>query len=171
MNTGEVLRYHAELYPLMRPTDAVKLLYQNEFGGGHLIENPRSSLAWLISEYASVAHDNDAPLTIPIGNGIIRVNLAALDIKKLSIERFNDIFVESSGKIYGNPDSFKEKLRLLVSLNKSGLFGFSPAELDDYLTGYAERGYPAVSHSAEFREAYHPAYRVVSEKLFPLPRA
>ena len=31
-----ILREHAERYPLMQPTDAVKLIYQNEFGGGHL---------------------------------------------------------------------------------------------------------------------------------------
>ena len=33
----KILRAHAEKYPLMRPQDAVKLVYQNEFGGGHLI--------------------------------------------------------------------------------------------------------------------------------------
>ena len=32
-----ILIAHAKRYPLIQPTDAVKLIYQNEFGGGHLI--------------------------------------------------------------------------------------------------------------------------------------
>lgn len=39
-----ILRDHASRYPRMEPTDAVKLVYQNEFGGGHLIRNPESCL-------------------------------------------------------------------------------------------------------------------------------
>lgn len=35
----DILDYHAKKYPLMRPADAVKLLYQNEFGIGHLISD------------------------------------------------------------------------------------------------------------------------------------
>ena len=34
-----ILRQHADSYPLLQPTDAVKLIYQNEFGGGHLIRD------------------------------------------------------------------------------------------------------------------------------------
>ena len=30
-----ILREHAKHYPQMQPTNAVKLIYQNEFGGGH----------------------------------------------------------------------------------------------------------------------------------------
>ena len=32
--TMRVLRQHMRRYPAMEPTDAVKLLYQNEFAGG-----------------------------------------------------------------------------------------------------------------------------------------
>ena len=42
-----VLKAHAARYPKMEPTDAVKLLYQNEFGGGHLIRDRESWMAYL----------------------------------------------------------------------------------------------------------------------------
>ena len=32
---SHILRNHAARYPAMEPTDAVKLLYQSEFGGSH----------------------------------------------------------------------------------------------------------------------------------------
>lgn len=47
-----------------------------------------------------------------------------------------------------------------------GVFAFQAAELEKYLSEYKKRGYPAVSHSEEYREAYLPAYRVVKESIF-----
>ena len=35
-NLKNILKTHAGRYPETRPRDAVKLIYQNEFGGGHL---------------------------------------------------------------------------------------------------------------------------------------
>ena len=40
----QILISHAARYPLMEPTDAVKLIYQNEFGGGHLIRDTEACL-------------------------------------------------------------------------------------------------------------------------------
>ena len=34
-----ILREHSRRYPEMQATDAVKLIYQNEFSGGHLIRD------------------------------------------------------------------------------------------------------------------------------------
>ena len=39
-----ILITHANRYPLMQPQDAVKLIYQNEFGGGHLIRDEEACL-------------------------------------------------------------------------------------------------------------------------------
>ena len=45
MNELEIiLKEHAERYPQMQPADAVKLLYQNAFGGGHLIQDAQACL-------------------------------------------------------------------------------------------------------------------------------
>ena len=49
-----ILIAHAKRYPLMQPTDAVKLIYQNEYGGGHLIQNEQACLNYLRREYADL---------------------------------------------------------------------------------------------------------------------
>lgn len=165
MTAGQVLRYHAKMYPLMRPTDAVKLLYQNEFGGGHLIANPQDSLLRLEKEFISVRHDPGIPLTVPIGNGIVRVNLAAIDANRLPLDVLNDVFVESSKCTHGELCSFREKIKLLQLLTDNKIFSFDADELHGYIYHYSMQGYPAVSHSEEYRDAYQPAYRVVSEAL------
>ena len=40
----KILQDHAKRYPQMEPTDGVKLIYQNEFGGGHLIKDENACL-------------------------------------------------------------------------------------------------------------------------------
>ena len=42
-----ILIAHAKRYPPMQPQDAVKLIYQNEFGGGHLIRDEEACLNYL----------------------------------------------------------------------------------------------------------------------------
>lgn len=76
-----ILIAHAKRYPLMQPTDAVKLIYQNEFGGGHLIRDEEACLNYLYRECADLEKEPTAPLYEDIGNGIVRVNLAAVNPK------------------------------------------------------------------------------------------
>ena len=94
MELREILQTHAAKYPKMQPTDAVKLIYQNEFGGGHMISDEKACLAYLIREYASVEKNPQIPLYEEIGNGILRVNLAAVAEKDL--EQLGYAFIRSA---------------------------------------------------------------------------
>ena len=154
-----ILITHAKRYPLMQPTDAVKLIYQNEFGGGHLIRDEEACLNYLRQEYASAAKDPTATLYEDIGNGIVRVNLAA--VKAEDLERLGQNFIASAAKHKGTLDSFLNKLEVLISLTADGVFTFDADALSAYLSEYKAAGYPAVSHSPEYRQAYNPAYRVI----------
>ena len=154
-----ILIAHAKRYPLMQPTDAVKLIYQNEFGGGHLIRDEQACLNYLRREYTSVAKDPTVPLYEDIGNGIIRVNLAA--VKPEDLERLGRAFIDSAAKHKGTLDSFLNKLEVLISLTADGVFTFDADALNAYLSEYKAAGYPAVSHSEQYRQAYKPAYRII----------
>lgn len=154
-----ILQTHARRYSVMQPTDAVKLIYQNEFGGGHLIQDEQSCLNYLRREYASVEKDPAVPLCEDIGNGIVRVNLAAL--KEDDLERLGAAFIHSAAELHGSLEHFLRKLSVLRELTAQGIFAFGLADLDTYLAECAKAGYPAVSHSKEYRDAYRPAYRIV----------
>lgn len=155
----QILRKHAKRYPKMQPTDAVKLIYQNEFGGGHLIRDEQVCLNYLRLEYESVEKDASIPLYEDIGNGIVRANLAA--VKEEDLEQLGRDFIRSTAEHKGNMDSFLCKLAVLKTLTAEGIFLFSINELDTYLAEYEKEGYPAVSHSTEYRECYKPAYRII----------
>ena len=154
-----VLKDHAKRYPRMEPTDAVKLLYQNEFGGGHLIRDVDACLRFLRAEYESVSRDPAAPRREYIGNGIYRVNLAALT--EAELEDLGRDFIASAAAHRGDLDRFIKKLAVLRKLTAEGVFGFDSAQLEEYLTAYEQAGYPMVSHSSAYREYYKPAYRII----------
>ena len=161
----KILKEHGRRYPRMEPTDAVKLIYQNEFGGGHLIRDEEACLVYLRREYAATERDPSAALCEEIGNGILRVNLAA--VKPEGLEALGRVFIESAAAHRGSLQSFLEKLEVLRRLTGEGIFAFDTEALDAYLREYEQAGYPPVSHSEAYRRAYSPAYRVVKKGCCP----
>ena len=155
----EILRTQAKAYPKMEPTDGVKLIYQNEFGGGHLIRDEEACMAYLCREYDGVPHDPAVPRFEPIGNGLVRVNLAA--VMPEEVEALGQRFIRSAAAHRGSMESFLRKLAVLEHLTEEGTFAFDGEALRDYLASYRLAGYPAVSHSETYRKAYKPAYRVI----------
>ena len=154
-----ILIAHAKRYPLMQPTDAVKLIYQNEFGGGHLIREVEACLNYLRREYADLEKDPTAPMYEDIGNGIVRVNLTA--VREEDLEQLGQDFIASAAKHKGTLDSFLNKLEVLQTLTTEGVFAFDLDALNAYLSEYKAAGYLAVSHSEPYRQAYKPSYRVI----------
>ena len=159
---SKILLDHAGRYPLMEPTDAVKLIYQNEFGGGHLIRDEKMALAYLRREYDSLEKIPQGSKKEPIGNGIVRVFLASLDEQEL--EQLGQRFLASAKACKGEKERFLLKLSVLRGLTVEGIFSFSAEELEKYLLEYEKAGYPMVSHSEIYRQAYRPAYRIVLER-------
>ena len=163
----QILHNHAKKYPLMEPQDAVKLIYQNVFGGGHLIRDPAACRCALKHEYEDTPQDPYAPLLEMIGNGMARVMLNALDRSGYSVEQLGYDFVRSSREHTGSLNGFLLKLDILRKVTASGAFGFSSEDLEAYLDAYKRSGYPMVSHSEQYRNAYKPAYRIVQLRILP----
>ena len=157
----EILIAHARRYPLMQPCDAVKLIYQNEFGGGHLIRDEQAVLNYLRREYESVEKDSTMPLYEDIGNGIVRVNLAA--VKPEDLDQLGRDFIRSAAEHTGTRERFLQKLDVLRQLTAAGHFRFGMIEMEYYLLEYIKSGCPMVSHSEQYRQNYAPAYRIIKK--------
>ena len=167
MLTKDILYNQAALCPLMQPTDAVKLVYQAAFGGGHLVRDEASCRRYILEEYASVTQ-TDVPLYDVISlpddssEGVVRVSLAALDAHSVTPERLADAFIASASLIRPDRTAFDRGLALLRDAAADGMFSFGVDELDRYTADYLRLpGLPPVSHSPVFRAAYAPHYRVI----------
>lgn len=155
----QILKAHAGKYPLMEPTDAVKLIYQNEFGAGHMIKDKASCMNYLLREYETVDKQHSADVYESIGNGLVRVNLCA--VSKEGLEVLGQLFIHGAGVHHGSRERFLEKLNVLKALTAQSCFSFDSDALAQYLKQYLAAGCPAVSHSSAYRQQYSPAYRVI----------
>lgn len=168
----KVLLKHYKLYPEMQIQDAVKLIYQNEFGVGHLIKDEKTSLERLreeagqqlsqlsLSDPEMPLHENPA-LFEDLGNGLSRLHLRALDNTGLDLSTVNRFLIYTASSVMGSTNRFEEKLNVLACCCKNGELPFSCSDLETYLQSYKNDGYPPVSHSKKYRDAYQPSYRVV----------
>jgi len=148
-------------YPAMAPQDGVKLIYQNEFGGGHLITDEEGALVRLSKEHRALTHVPDMGYREDIGNGLCRIQLAAVDKREIPLSTLNRLFLLGAEQIRGDTIAFQKKLEVLRAVCREGGAPFSLTALDNYLKEYTAAGCPAVSHSQAYREAYKPAYRVL----------
>lgn len=160
----DILLQHFNKYPKMQIQDLIKLIYQNEFAGGHFIDNELESQRRLQLEIESIkggSYNNDCPLFEDIGNGIVRLYLYRIPDLQTDIKTINGFFVNTSNMVRGSVNSFKNKVSVLRKCCEDGLLPFSADEVDVYMKSLAGKGYPPVSHSEEYRRAYRPFYRVV----------
>lgn len=163
--TDQILLRHAAKYPKMEVRDAVKLLYQGEFGCGHLVASSGGSMACLRQEMQRVRQDGSQALCEDIGGEFCRLHLSALDSGEEQLLAVNRALVASASQPVGNPESFRGKLAGLNRLAGQGLLPFSAKEVESYLEEYEKAGMPAVHHSGRYREVYNPAYRVIRKEF------
>ena len=159
-NFEKILLFHFEKYPLMKPVDAVKLCYQSAFGCGHLVKNEEKALSMLKTEIAETEENHGAQTFEPIGGGYVRIDLHKAKAVKIPEEKICEVFIKSANS--GEKTELEPKIEILKKLSIEEKTPFSEKELLEYLSEYNGE---MVSHSERYKTEYHPAYRVILEKL------
>lgn len=158
-----------KLYPKMQLQDMVKLLYQNEFAGGHMIANENESLKRLQEECCCLERSSSC-ISIAvnafedIGNKLCRLHLKALQSSNIELATINRFFFNTANSVFGSIQGFEEKLAVLRQCCIDRELPYKIEELNTYLWEYKQQGYRPVSHSEIYRTAYAPAYRIVSSE-------
>lgn len=159
------------MYPDMECADYFKLIYQNEFGCGHMVKNPSEAEASIKEEYEAVKADASSLTpklrTEAIGNGLCRVHL---DFEKATTEflpLLGRLFVSTANTHAGNMASFRKKLDLLCELSAQNRLPLEPSILHSSLRAYIGAGCPAMHHSDTYRVNYRPHYRVIKSAYIP----
>lgn len=158
----KIISEEAKKYPLMTAQDYVKLIYQNEFGCGHFVSDEKVSLDRIKKEISESGEKNVNFENI--GGGYARLFLGKNAEKIISAEIINKMFLMSAEKS-GSLEAFKEKLKLFWEICLNGDIKIDLEEAKKYLSDYEKQGFPMVSHSEQFKNAYNPAYRVVKNQF------
>ena len=163
--SGKILSLHNRRYPHMEVRDCVKLLYQSEFGPGHMVSQG-DALSYLEEEFAHVLEEGSAPAyTVEaIGGGLCRFHLDPDRLTKEDLPLVARCFVRSAHP-RGSRAGLWRKLGELMGMTCRGLLPFSPEEVEEFLADYDQAGCPAIHHSEAFNRAYHPHYRVMDREL------
>ena len=82
-----------------------------------------------------------------------------------NVHALHRAFVETANTYPASPDKLAKFCGCLGDLAAAGGIPFTPEDVVAYFEKIAQDGYPAIHHSAAFRLAYQPAYRVVAVDL------
>ena len=151
-----------EKYPQMKAQDIIKLIYQNEFGGGHMIDDSETSLKRLKDEAKQLK--NNSFIEEDIGNDLVRVYLG--NAGELELLTLNQLFVYSAKLMNGSIISFINKLEQLKSACQRGTISFDYRQICLEIENYEKLNYPPISHSSTYRELYQPHYRVINKQIY-----
>ncbi|MDR0946698.1 MAG: ECF transporter S component [Ruminococcus sp.] len=158
-----VIRTQLTLYPKSSAVDLLKVLYQNEFGPGHLISDPEKSLKRLREESENSGSEPQNPVE-EIGSNLSRLHLSVLHNSDLDIFTFEKFFEISASHPRGETEGFLRKVNFLKKLLRNEKIKISPSEIDAAVTMWKAGGGGLFRHSEAFRNTYKPAYRVVEKQ-------
>ena len=165
----EVFRAHAVRYPLMEPQDWYKLIYQSEFGAGHLITDANAARARFFDEWekAGLAGQHET-LEEAVGSGLCRLNLRPARSSGLYAEAVFDAFLSGAAFACGSHAGLMKKLLLLEGFLAAENAGGALDDLRIFFYGIAAEGFPMVSHSEAYRVQYRPSYRIIRAGTLPM---
>jgi hypothetical protein len=155
--------------PLWQLQDMYKLAFQAALGSEHAVPDPVAARRWLEDEIAGLGEGSeDPPLEgISADGRLARVNLRPYLATGGSREAVLGAFLRTAAEWRGEREMLRRYLEWAVELAEAGELGFPVADLRAYFQCMAQAGFPALHHSAGYRDAYRPAYRVVMRTYLP----
>lgn len=153
-------------YPLATVTDICKALYQSCFGCEHFIEDREACTERIITEHASVT-DHTAQRIEELEGDYVRLSLSIID-EGMCPSTLSSLFALSARKEPYGIVALEEKLRVFREMITDGRAPINMKESLAFLEQWKDSGYPAISHSDVYKQAYHPSYRVIHKDYVPL---
>lgn len=160
----EILNY-CLANPGLEIDDLFKYLHQSCFGCEHLVTDGDYALRRIREEAKNAEEDNLPPLERLCGD-FCRVHLTALSGED-GPEALCRAFLLSAGCRPAGQPRLEQCLEASLALAREEKIPFDPAVLAAAIDEWRGKGFPALHHSDSFRDAHHPAYRVVHTRYLP----
>ena len=161
-NTRELLIEHYNTYPRLEVSDIFKFIFQSAFGCEHLVSSEERALNYIKEELKRVSVD-ESPRVDKLDGNYSRVYLSCLN-DEVTPEVMAKYFCLSAKIEPDGKEKLLEKIAVARELILDGTIALSLSDFDELHERWREAGYPAIHHSEAFREAYHPAYRVIANE-------
>lgn len=159
---------HLDRYPLMTGSDIYKLLFQAAMGSSHAALDMESARLLLKNELMNPGNGPVEPLKdviSPCGR-IARINLRPYAEEELDPEALLSAFFRTGREFTGSEDTLELYCSWFIHMIDKNMLLVKFRNIDTLFKNMMSSGYPAVHHSAIYRNAYSPAYRIVAEELY-----
>jgi hypothetical protein len=164
-----VITAQLQRHPAMQIQDLYKLVYQATLGNEHMMTDSAMVHDHLIQELKSVQADSAEPLLeefSPDGE-VVRLNLRPFKARHGDHHALFQAMMQTARNFQKSPGRLARYLAQLEQMAASRDIPFNAAAVKSFFREMREKGYPAVHHSAAYKEQYAPAYRVILRMHVP----
>lgn len=168
---AEAMAGIVQRYPSATLQDIYKSCFQDHFGVAHLLADRASVKGYIERELATAAAFDVSYYELCGWQGrFVRVNLAVVRDGRLTADELTDAFMASAAFSSNEVTEawIAEWHAILEVLRAEGLHEQLPDFVADSarLEQMLSEGRYVMHHSASFRDAYHPHYRIIHRSIF-----
>ena len=158
-------------YPKSRLLDIYKSCFQDYMGAEHLVADRQRVKNYLDEELNTTSLDELMPWYVePCGvdSNYYRVSIRTIKEGIITEELLLDAFIRSANADNRpSVESWGERWYRIMDTIDGMKLGLPNYEEDkNYIDSVLSIGKYAISHSPDYREAYHPHYRIVERRIF-----
>ena len=165
------VKWQMETYPELRLLDIYKSCFQDYMGAEHLVSDSERVKAYLDEELETTTLDDLLPWYYEpcgIDSNYYRVSIRTIKEDIISEELLLDAFVRSANSVERpSVESWRDRWHVIIgTIDKMRLKLPHYEEDKQFIDSILTVGKYAISHSPEYRETYHPHYRIVERSIF-----
>ena len=165
------VKWQMETYPESRLLDIYKSCFQDYMGAEHLVTDSERVKVYLDQELATTTLDDLLPWYYEpcgIDSNYYRVSIRAIKEDIISEKMLLDAFVRSANSVERpSVESWRDRWHMIIGTIDQMQLDLPQYEEDKLsIDSILNAGKYAISHSPEYREAYHPHYRIVERHIF-----
>lgn len=164
-----ILAEQVRRYPEIGVQDLYKLIYQAALGCEHAAHDEDTARDWLEREVGALETGPQEPTVDPLSpdGRIVRINLRPYAAERGDLGALLAAFLQTANEYRGTLGQLERYWVYAEGMAAEGRLPFAPAQLRAFFAARRAERFPAIHHSAPYREAYRPAYRVVSLEYLP----
>lgn len=160
-----------ENYPKSRLLDIYKSCFQDYMGAEHLITDRGRVEDYLNEELNTTTLDDLMPSYYEpcgIAGNYVRVSIRTIKEGIITKESLLDAFIRSANaQMRPTVDLWRDQWHVMMdTIEQMNLNLPNILEDKQFIDSILSIGKYAISHSPEYREAYHPHYRIVEREIF-----
>ncbi|MBR3026812.1 MAG: hypothetical protein IKH58_01630 [Bacteroidales bacterium] len=165
------VKWQMETYSESRLLDIYKSCFQDYMGAEHLVTDSERVKAYLDQELETTTLDELMPWYYEpcgIDSNYYRVSIRAIKENIITEEMLLDAFVRSANSVERpSVESWRDKWHVIIGTIDTMRLDLPHYDEDKiFIDSILSVGKYAISHSPEYRETYHPHYRIVEHCIF-----